>query len=74
MQDGEEGGVGGATKNPPTTFSPVIFTKAGISPLNFLTFSFNSFVKWQSHAYFQSQITELEPRALLKKSGFSGIF
>lgn len=40
MQDGEEGGVGGAAKKPPTTFSPVISTKAGISPRNFLTFSF----------------------------------
>ena len=40
MQDGEEAGVGGAAKKPPTTFSPVISTKAGISPRNFLTFSF----------------------------------
>ena len=38
-QDGERGG---GKKAPPTIF-PVIFTNVGISPQNFLTFSFNPF-------------------------------
>ena len=42
----EDRGVGGGhgKKAPtPTSFSPVTSTKVGISPQNFLTFSFNPF-------------------------------
>ena len=39
VQDGGEGGK----KAPPTSFSPVTSTNVGISPQNFLTFSFNAF-------------------------------
>ena len=38
-------GGGGVKKVPPTNFSPVTSTNVGISPQNFLTFSFNPFVK-----------------------------
>ena len=34
---------GGGAKRPPTSFPPVASTDVGISPQNFLTFSFNSF-------------------------------
>ena len=34
---------GVAKKTPPTSFSPVKSTNIGISPKNFLTFSFNYF-------------------------------
>ena len=34
---------GGGQKDPPTSFSPVTSTNVGISPQNFLTFSFNPF-------------------------------
>ena len=34
---------GGGKKAPPTSFSPVASTNVGISPQNFLTFSFNPF-------------------------------
>ena len=34
---------GGGKKAPPTSFSPVTSTNVGISPKNFLTFSFNPF-------------------------------
>ena len=34
-------GIGGDKKDPPTSFSPVPSTNIGISPQNFLTFSFN---------------------------------
>ena len=37
------GGGGGDQKEPPTSFSPVTSTNVGISPQNFLTFSFNLF-------------------------------
>ena len=38
------GGGGGEAKRPtPTSFSPVTSTDVGISPKNFLTFSFNPF-------------------------------
>ena len=40
IQDGES--AEGA-KRPPTSFSPVTSTNVGISPQNFLTFSFNPF-------------------------------
>ena len=33
----------GGTKRPPTSFSPVTSTNVGVSPQNFLTFSFNTF-------------------------------
>ena len=37
-------------KAPPlTSFSPVTSTNVGISPQNFMTFSFNSGVKFQGH-------------------------
>ena len=37
-------GRGGGGRNvPPTSFSPVISINVGISPKNFLTFSFNPF-------------------------------
>ena len=39
--DGRRGG--GGQKDPPVTFFPVISTNVGISPNNFLTFSFNPF-------------------------------
>ena len=39
----DEGG-GGWQKGPPTSFSPVTSTNVGLSPKNFLTFSFNTFV------------------------------
>ena len=42
IQDGEGGG--GWAKRPPTSFSPVTSTNVGISPENFLSFSFNPFV------------------------------
>ena len=38
IQDG-----GGEPKMPPTSFSPVTSANVGISPQNFLTFSFNPF-------------------------------
>ena len=38
IQDG-----GGIKKTPPTSFSPVTSTNVGISPQNFLTFSYNLF-------------------------------
>ena len=42
IKDG--GGEGGGKKPPsPTSFSPVTSTNVGISPKNFLTFSFNLF-------------------------------
>ena len=67
---------GGQKKRPPTCFSSVTSTNVGISPQNFLDFSFNSFchtgVKFQVCTQYQSQIIELEPRPLLKQSGFSG--
>ena len=34
---------GGGQRSPPTSFSPVTSTNVGISPQNFLTFSFNPF-------------------------------
>ena len=34
---------GGGAKRPPTSFSPVASTNVGLSPQNFLTFSFNPF-------------------------------
>ena len=37
------GGRGGGQKGPPTSFSPVTSTNVGISPQNFLTFSFYPF-------------------------------
>ena len=40
IQDGGRGG-GGRQKGPPTSFSPVTSTNVGVSPQNFLTFSFN---------------------------------
>ena len=44
----------GSQKAPPTSFSPVTSTNVGISPKNFLTFSFNPFfhtgVKFQGCA------------------------
>ena len=33
----------GGAKSSPTSFFPVTFTNVGISPQNFLTFSFNPF-------------------------------
>ena len=38
IQDGEEGGE---AKSPPTSFSSITSANIGISPQNFLTFSFN---------------------------------
>ena len=38
----QEGG-GGGPKGPPIRFSPVTSANVGISPKNFLTFSFNPF-------------------------------
>ena len=34
---------GGWQNGPPTSFSPVSSTNVGLSPQNFLTFSFNTF-------------------------------
>ena len=34
---------GGGQKDPPKSFSPVTSTNVGLSPQNFLTFSFNTF-------------------------------
>ena len=42
IQDGGGAGGGGA-KRPTTSFSPVTSTNIGLSPQNFLTFSFNPF-------------------------------
>ena len=47
----------GTKKALPTSFSPVTFTNVGISPQNFLTFSFNPFATLVEN---------------LKKSGCSG--
>ena len=44
IQDDREGG-GGCKKAPSTSFSPVSSTNVGISPKNFLTFSFNPFAR-----------------------------
>ena len=38
------GGVGVDKKAPPTSFSPVTSTNVGISPQDFLIFTFNPFV------------------------------
>ena len=38
-----EGGDGGGAGKPPTSFSSVTSANVGISPPNFLNFSFNSF-------------------------------
>ena len=43
IQDGGDGGRGGQKGPPPTIFSPVTSTNVGLSPQNFLTFSFNPF-------------------------------
>ena len=45
IQDESGGGGGGGTKSSPhpTSFSSVTSTNVGISPQNFLTFSFNPF-------------------------------
>ena len=46
IQGGGGGGGGcgnGYQKDPPTSFSPVTSRNIGISPKNFLTFSFNPF-------------------------------
>ena len=51
----------------PTSFSPVTSTHVGISPQNFLIFSFNHFATLAS-----PKIIEFEPRLLPKISGFSG--
>ena len=51
---GEEGR--GAKSSPPTSFSPVSSTNAGIRPQKFLTFSFNRFATLVSDFKF-------EPRA-----------
>ena len=58
---------------PPTSFSSVTSANVRIYPQNFLTFSFNPFatLKFQVRTLSQSQIIELEPRPLLKKSRFS---
>ena len=49
-------------KRPPTSFSPVTSANIGISPKNFLTFSFNPFAL--------PHIVELEPKPPLKKKWF----
>ena len=62
-------------KRHPTSFSAVTPINIGIRPQHFLTYSYNlfsTFVKFQGHTYCQFQIIELEPRAPLKKIGFSG--
>ena len=41
---GEKGGGCRGKKAPPTSFSPATSTNVGISPENFMTFSFNPFV------------------------------
>ena len=38
IQDGK-----GGQRGPPTSFSPITSTNVGLSPQNFLTFSFNTF-------------------------------
>ena len=43
IQDGRGGGGGESKKAPLTSFSPVTSTTVGISPHNFLTFSFQLF-------------------------------
>ena len=58
--------MGGAKR---TIFFPVTFTNVGISPLNFLTFSFNPFVTLV-RIKCQSQIIELEPRPPIKNADF----
>ena len=58
-------GGGDKSPSPPTSFSPVTSTNAGICSQNFLTFSFNPFYRVKNS---QSQITELEPRPPFKKS------
>ena len=58
---------GGEQKGP--FFFPVTFTNVGISPLNFLTFSFNPFVTLV-RIKCQSQIIELEPRPPIKNADF----
>ena len=67
--------MGGGKKAPPTSFSSVTSGNVGISPKNFLTFSFNPFatlVLKKVCTWCQSRITELKPRPPLQKSGFSG--
>ena len=57
---------GGANR---TIFFPVTFANVGISPLNFLTFSFNPFATLV-RIKCQSQIIELEPRPPIKNADF----
>ena len=62
-------------RRPPSSFSSVTSANVGISPKNFLTFSFNPFATWYkiSSLYLVPVPNyELEPRPPLKKSGFSG--
>ena len=72
----DRGEEGGAKKSHPTSFSFETSANVGISPQNFLIFSFNPFchtgVKFPFRTYCQSQTIGLEPRLPLKKSGFSG--
>ena len=64
---------GGAKSSPsPTSFSPVTSTNVGISPQNFLIFSFNPFATLVKNFKTIPQIIELEPRRFLEKKGFSG--
>ena len=68
-------GVGGAKAPlpPPTSFYPATSTNVGISPQNFMTFSFNLFATLvQNFPQKKSQIIEPEPRTPFTKSGFSG--
>ena len=61
---------------PPTSFSPVTSTNIGISPQNFLTFSFNTFATLVLNFKFVSstspKLSNLNQDHPSKKSGFSG--
>ena len=50
-------GVVAGQKGPPTIFSPVTSTNVGISPQNFLTFSFNPFVSLMQNFKFVSIVS-----------------
>ena len=71
------GGGGGGQKAPLTSsFSPVTSANMGIISQNFLTFSSNPFVilmqNFKTITSPSPQIIKLEPRAPVKKVGFSG--
>ena len=73
IQDRGEGG-GRGVKKPPTSFSSVTSANVGISPQNFLTFSFNPFATlvWNSEFVPNAspKLLNLNQDHLLKKAVF----